>query len=466
MIARTFASHLKSASKNIFQANNQNQGRVFAGHLVAISLLLTPLTVTEVLANTELQAETPMDSILTIVNDDVITTTELEHRLKKTRTQLTASGVTLPPEELLRKQILERFILERIQLQLAAKLGIRSNDQDIERALGIIAKKNKITYNALLNKIKQQNIDLVSYRQQIGRQVIIQKLSEREVNRRTRVSESEIDLFIENRNRQIGETDTYNLSHIMIPIPENASSEAIAKAKKLSQQILDKLVNGANFSSTAIGYSKSKEALEGGKLGWRSAGQLPELFVNAISGLNAGQISQVIRSPNGFHILKVHEKRSTKTSKRVTQTRARHILLKPSAIRSEKETIAKIEQLKLRIDNGESFSTVAKAYSEDSLSAVKGGELGWVNPGQTVPAFEKVMDTLALNKLSGLVKSKFGYHLIEVLDRQEKDIGEQVDRNKVRRQIHQRKSEEKYQQWIRRIRDESFVRYMNQDSNS
>jgi peptidyl-prolyl cis-trans isomerase SurA len=201
-------------------------------------------------------------------------------------------------------------------------------------------------------------------------------------------------------------------------------------------------------------------------LGWRSAGQLPELFVNAISGLNAGQISQVIRSPNGFHILKVHEKRSTKTSKRVTQTRARHILLKPSAIRSEKETIAKIEQLKLRIDNGESFSTVAKAYSEDSLSAVKGGELGWVNPGQTVPAFEKVMDTLALNKLSGLVKSKFGYHLIEVLDRQEKDIGEQVDRNKVRRQIHQRKSEEKYQQWIRRIRDESFVRYMNQDSNS
>jgi peptidyl-prolyl cis-trans isomerase SurA len=225
MIARTFASHLKSASKNIFQANNQNQGRVFAGHLVAISLLLTPLTVTEVLANTELQAETPMDSILTIVNDDVITTTELEHRLKKTRTQLTASGVTLPPEELLRKQILERFILERIQLQLAAKLGIRSNDQDIERALGIIAKKNKITYNALLNKIKQQNIDLVSYRQQIGRQVIIQKLSEREVNRRTRVSESEIDLFIENRNRQIGETDTYNLSHIMIPIPENASSE-------------------------------------------------------------------------------------------------------------------------------------------------------------------------------------------------------------------------------------------------
>lgn len=417
-------------------------------------------------ANTESQAPVPLDTVLTIVNDDVITTTELEHRINKTKEQLSGSGIKLPPEDLLRKQILERFIIERIQLQLAAKLGIRSNDQDIERALGIIAKKNKISHEELLLKLKKQNIDMVSYRQQVGRQVVMQKLSEREVARKTRVSESEVDIFIENRNRQIGGTDSYNLSHIMIPVPENASPEAIGRAKKLSQEVLEKLKAGADFSSTAIGYSKSKEALEGGKLGWRSAGELPDIFVNALDDLEQGQISQIIRSPNGFHILKVHKKRSTKTNKRVTQTRARHILLKPSAIRSEDETIARLEQLKQRLDLGEDFSTLAKAYSEDVLSAAKGGELGWVNPGQTVPGFEKAMDNLPLNKVSGLVKSKFGYHIIEVLDRQEKDIGEQIDRNKVKRQIHQRKTEEQYQQWIRRIRDDSYVQHLNQDPSS
>jgi len=407
-----------------------------------------------------------LDAIHTIVNDDVITTTELEDRLKKIRAQIKSSGVKLPPDDLLRKQVLERFILERIQLQIAEKLGIRSNDQDIERALGIIAKKNNLSYDKLLQKIKSQNIDLAAYRQQIGLEVIMQKLTEREVNRATSVSESEVDLYIENRNRQLGNNDAYNLSHIMIPIPENPSAEAIATARKLSQEVLKKLANGANFSSIAIAYSKSKEALEGGKLGWRSAGQLPDIFVNAISALEPGQISQIIRSPNGFHILKVNEKRSTKINKRVIQTRARHILLKPGTVRSEEETIDKLKQLKERIEKGEPFAVLAKAYSEDTLSAANGGELGWVNPGQTVPPFEKAMNELAINKLSDIVKSSFGYHLIEVLDRQEKDIGEQLDRNKVRNQIHQRKVEEKYQQWIRRIRDEAFVQQVTQGSKS
>lgn len=461
MIARTVRTDPSNTYQNTIRTIILNKGKLVIASLFAMIFMSSMVQ-----ANTESPAELPLDTILTIVNDDVITTTELEHRLASTRAQLAGSGVTLPPEELLRKQILERFILERIQLQIAAKLGLQANDQDIERALGIIAKKNKISHEDLLKKLKQQNIDLVTYRQQIGRQVIIQKLSEREVNRRVRVSDSEVDLFIENRNRELGGADVYNLSHIMIPIPENATPESIGAARKLSQQVLKKLNNGASFSSTAVGYSKSKEALEGGNLGWRSAGDLPELFTNAISNLEPGQISEIIRSPNGFHILKVNKKRTAKTKKRVTQTRARHILLKPSAIRSEKETMDKLVQLKERIENGESFSSLAKGYSEDALSAAKGGELGWVNPGQTVPPFEKAMDALALNKLSGLVKSSFGYHLIEVLDRQEKDIGEQLDRNKVRRQIHQRKSEEKYRQWIRQIRDESFVQHMDQDSNS
>jgi len=412
------------------------------------------------------QTSEKLDSIMAIVNDDVITVSELELRIKKTRAQLAGRGITPPTEALLRKQILERFILERIQLQTAKKIGLNSNDQDIERAINSIAKKNNISHETLLKKLQEEKIDLVLYREKLGRQIIIQKLSEREINRRIRVSETEIDLFIENRNRQLGGSDTYKLSQIMIPIPENASSDAIAKSRKLAEQVLDKLNNGADFSSMATGYSKSKEALNGGQLGWRSSGQLPELFVNAISSLESGQITGILRSPNGFHILKVHEKRLTKTSKKITQTRARHILLKTSTIRSERETLAKLEELKERIANSEPFATLARAYSEDPVSAAKGGELGWVGPGQTVPGFEKAMTALPINKLSDPVKSQFGFHLIEVLERRVKDIGEQVDRRKVMAQIRQRKADEQYQQWIRRLRDEAFVRHIDQDVNS
>ncbi len=428
----------------------------------------TILTIVDgkVVENADQQTGVKLDSIMTIVNNDVITVSELEFRLKKTREQLAKRGITPPAEKLLRKQVLERFILERIQLQTAKKIGLNSNDQDIERAINSIAKKNNISHETLLKKLQKEKIDLVFYREKLGRQIIIQKLSEREVSRRVRVSEIEIDLFIENRNRQLGGSDAFNLSQIMIPIPENASSDAIAKSRKLAQQVLDKLNNGANFSSMATGYSKSKEALNGGRLGWRSAGQLPELFVTAISSLEADQITGILRSPNGFHILKVHEKRLTKTSKNITQTRARHILLKTSTIRSERETLAKLEELKERIASGEPFATLARAYSEDSLSAAKGGELGWLSPGQTVPNFEKAMNALPINKLSDPVKSKFGFHLIEVLEKREKDIGEQIDRRNVRTQLSQRKADELYQQWIRRLRDEAFVRYVNQDVNS
>jgi len=428
----------------------------------------TVLTIVDgkVVENASQQTMTTLDSILTIVNDDVITVSELESRLAETRKQLASRGITPPSEALLRKQVLERFILERIQLQTAKKIGLGSNDQDIERAINSIAKKNNINRETFLKKLQEEKIDLVSYRERLGRQIVIQKLSDREINRKTRVTESEIDLFIENRNRQLGGTDAYKLSQIMIPIPENASSDAIAKSRKLAEQVLDKLKQGANFSSMASGYSKSKEALNGGQLGWRSSGQLPELFVDAINTLEPDQITGILRSPNGFHILKVHEKRLTKTSKKITQTRARHILLKTSTIRSERETLAKLEELKQRITNGESFATLARAYSEDSLSATKGGDLGWLNPGQTVPNFEKAMTALPNNELSEPVKSQFGFHLIEVLERQEIDIGNQVDRRKVRLKIRQRKADELYQQWMRRLRDEAFVRHMNPDVNS
>ncbi|MFV1992665.1 MAG: peptidylprolyl isomerase [Acidiferrobacterales bacterium] len=428
----------------------------------------TILTIVDgkVVENADQQTGVKLDSIMTIVNNDVITVSELEFRLKKTREQLASRGITPPAEALLRKQVLERFILERIQLQTAKKIGLNSNDQDIERAINSIAKKNNISHETLLKKLQDEKIDMVFYREKLGRQIIIQKLSNREVNRRVRVSEVEIDLFIENRNRQLGGSDAYNLSQIMIPIPENASSDAIAKSRKLAKQVLDKLNNGANFSSMATGYSKSKEALNGGRLGWRSAGQLPELFVKAISSLEPDQITGILRSPNGFHILKIHEKRLTKASKNIIQTRARHILLKTSTIRSERETLAKLEELKERIASGESFATLARAYSDDSLSAAKGGDLGWLSPGQTVPRFEKAMTALPINKMSDPVKSNFGFHLIEVLERREKDIGEQIDRRNVRTQLSQRKADELYQQWIRRLRDEAFVRYVNQDVNS
>ncbi len=404
-----------------------------------------------------------IDRIVVIVNDDVITEIEAETRLQETKAQLSAQKIKLPPEPLLRKQVIERMILERAQLQLAERMGIRVSEDEIDQTIEKIAGRNRTTPDNLYKTLGKQGISSTQYREQLREQLIIQQLVERAVNNRITVSTGEIDEFLQRRNKLLGGQDAYNLAHIMVPIPESASPQAIQQAERQAQKIHDILEKGADFQETAIAYSRDKTALEGGELGWRSAGQLPELFLAALETMRRGGISSVLRSPNGFHILRLNDIRSVKKSKKVTQTRARHILLRPNAVRPENEIRRKLIELKQRIEDGDDFAALARAYSEDSVSAANGGDLGWFNPGQMTPRFEKAADALKPKEISAPVKTGFGLHLIQVLERRSRDIGEELDRNEARKQIRARKADERYQQWIRQLRDETYVEFVSGD---
>lgn len=403
-----------------------------------------------------------MDRIVVIVNDDVITASELEEHIHDARLQLQMQKIKLPPEDLLRKQVLERAILERAQLQVATLMGIGASDADIDKAIDTIARRSQVKRSALLQQLAKQGVEQDRYREGLRKQIIIQKLVEANVQRRVSVSDSEVDEFLQQRDRQLGGSDAYQVSHIMIPVPETATSEAISQAKQRAQKLHTMLKQGADFQETASAYSKGRNALEGGNLGWKSAGQLPELFLTAVQSLAKGGVSDILRSPNGFHILKLNDKRSASKSKTVTQTHARHILMNSNEIRSDAQVKVKLLEIRERLEQGEDFIKLARAYSEDTVSAAKGGDLGWYNPGQMVPEFEKAAAGLQPKQISKPVQSPFGYHLIQVLGRRQKDIGKQLDRNEARRQIRARKTDERYQQWVRQIRDEAYVQFVGE----
>lgn len=401
-----------------------------------------------------------LDRMLVIVNNDVITRTELEERMRDAREQLRQRRIQVPDESLLRKQVLEQMIVESIQVQMAKRRGMQVSDAEVEQTIGRIAASRKLTPEAFLAGLQAQHMTPDQFREQLRHQILIRKLTEREINSRVRVSESEVDFFLQTRAKMMGGQDAYNLSHIIIPIPELANAETIARVRRRAEEVLAAIKQGGDFAQAASAYSRGKEALKGGDLGWRSAGQLPELFLEALANMQPGDVSPLIRSPSGFHILRLNDRRSTNTRKTVTQTRARHILLRTSEIQSEAQTLAKMERIIQRLKEGEDFAALARSHSQDPGSAAKGGDLGWTNPGQMVPEFEKAMNALAIGELSQPVRSQFGFHLIQVLERREKDIGSEVDRAEARRQIRSRKADERYQQWIRRIRDEAFVKFL------
>ncbi len=401
-----------------------------------------------------------LDRIVAIVNDDVITDSELGQRLRETRKQLELEKIAAPPDTALRKQLLERMVLERLQLQLAAQTGIRVGESDVDRAFETVARRNNLGAEEFRKALTQKGMDVVAYRNQLRDQLTIQQLLEREIGNRVTVTDSEVENFLENPQSRAGMDVSYQLSHILIGIPESASSEAIQAARKRAEDIRRQLAGGANFEQTAVSQSQGADALKGGALGWKKAGELPELFLEALKTLPVGGTSEVLRSPNGFHILKLNNKRGDAQAEAVTQTHVRHILLRPSEILSLDEARQKLLALRERIENGEDFAALARAHSEDTGSAASGGDLGWASPGQMVPEFEKAMNALKPNQLSAPVRSSFGLHLIQVLERRSHDMSREREQAAARQQIHARKADERYEQWARQLRNEAFVEYL------
>lgn len=428
--------------------------------LVVVLLSLGPVTAAAVAPATIRD----IDRIVAIVNNDVITHSELEDRLDETRKQLAGERIKAPAEDVLKRQLLERMIAERVQLQLAAQLGVRVSDADVDQAIQSVARRNNLTVDALLKTLGREGFDPAAYRARIREQVTIQQLLEREIASRVTVTETEIANFLEQSRARGGGEYEYNLSHIFVPIPEAASSEQIQAAKQRAEKVYAELKGGEDFARAAVTYSQGPDALKGGALDWKKSGQLPELFVSALNGLQPGDVSPVLRGPNGFHILKLNDRRGGEVGQAITQTRVRHILLRPSEIQSLDEARNALMQIRARIEAGEDFAEIARASSEDSASASQGGDLGWVEPKSLVPEFEKAMNALSPQQLSEPVRTPFGLHLIQVLERRQQTVSGERARNAARSQIHARKADDRYEQWVRQLRDEAYVEYLLDDS--
>mgnify|MGYP001563644377 FL=1 len=399
------------------------------------------------------EATDALDRIVAVVNDDVITLAQLRERVQAARRQIVLEKIAPPADDVLQKQILERLILERLQLQLAEKSGLQLSDADVERAIEGIAGRNKMTVAALRERMKKEGIDPALHRAQVRTQILIEQLVDREVRSRVSVTDSEIDGFLAG----LSDVTEYRLSHIFLSLPESATPATIEAARKRADELVAKLRAGGNFQQLAVAHSQAPDALQGGHIGWKKPGQLPDLFVVALKTLSPGGVSDVLRSPNGFHVLKLHESRGGPSLQPVRQTRARHILLRTSEILSADEARQRLLALRGRIEHGEDFAVLARAHSEDPGSATRGGDLGWMAPGQLVPEFQRAMDALKPGELSAPVQSSYGLHLIQVMERREQGTNAERLRNAARTQLHMRKADERYRQWVRQLRDEAYV---------
>lgn len=403
-------------------------------------------------------AAEPIDRIVAVVNDEVITESELNLRLEEVSRRIAQQKIQAPPANILKKQVLERTILEHLQLQMAQLTGIVAGDDKVDTALRNISEQNHMSLSELYKTAAQDGMSQNAFREQIRSQIVIQQLMEREIGNRITVSDAEVANFLANSENLDGGTE-YELSHILISLPENATPEVIQQTRERAENVLKTLRQGGAFEQAAIANSQGDNALEGGKLGWKKTGQLPTLFVNALKTMQPGDVSDVLRSPSGLHILKLHAKRGGKKSLTITQVHARHILLRTNAVVTPQEAWQRLNKLRLRIQNGDDFGELARSNSEDPGSASNGGDLGWVNPGQTVPEFEKAMNALKPSEISAPVQTPFGLHLIQVLERRERDISNERDLADARQQIHGRKADERYAQWVRQLRDEAYIEY-------
>ncbi len=426
--------------------------------LGAMLLLAAPVSAVEQRAiDPQLQVAT-IDAVVAVVNDDVITRHELDERLLMVASQLKKQGTPLPEQAVLEKQILERMIAEMLQAQYAKESGVRVDDTQLDLAIMRIAQQNKFsTLAEFLTKLENEGVNVKKFREEIRAEIVSTRLREREVESKLVISDTEVDSYLTNKAKMGLENEEYHLAHILVVVPEQASADKIRAARERAGQALAQLVGGADFAQVAAGFSDAKDALKGGDLGWRPGDRIPPLFMNELQNLQRGQNTSVLRSPSGFHILKLVEKRSGSAPVVITQMHVRHILIKTSEIVTESEAKKRIQEIKQRIEGGAGFAEQAKRYSQDG-SAQQSGDLDWLSPGQTVPEFEEAINKLQANEI-GMVQTQFGWHLIQVLERRNTDVSEQQKRQQARVSIGTFKSEELYQDWLRQLRDRAFVEY-------
>jgi len=410
-----------------------------------------------------------IDSIVVVVNDEVITQRELANRIKTVTARMKTQNVQMPAPADLRRQLLERMIVERSQLQLAKEMGVRVDDLQLDRAISRIAEAQKMTMQQLRDQMEKDGTAYASFREEIREEIIMQRLREHEVDAKIQISDAEVDSFIAAEKAAAAEQFEINISQIMIRIPDNASAEVIAQRRARAEEVMRQLRTGADFAKMAGTYSDASDALQGGVVGWRQPERLPPVFAEALSKLTAGQVTPIIKSTGAFHILKAVDRRSMAEAQAVAavqQTHARHILIKVTPTMSAADAKRKLLELKERLDNNAAkFEDLARLVSNDG-SASKGGDLGWLYPGDTMPEFEAAMNGLKIGEVSQPVETSFGLHLIEVLERKSDDVSKERERNNARQALRDRKLEESAESWQREVRDRAYVEYRNDEDKA
>ncbi len=404
-----------------------------------------------------------VDRIVAVVGKEVVTASELAAQRDLTERQLQRQGTPLPDRGVLERQILERLILHKAQVQLATDNGLRVEESQLDRALERIAENNGMSLSAFRQALEKDGVAFDKFRDEVRQQIQIQRLREREVDERIDVSDSEIEQFLEDSKAGSGSRSEYNLVHVLVRLPEQASPEQIEQARQKAEKARAESVAGADFAKIAASYSDAPDALQGGSMGWRAEDRLPEIFTGALKNLRPGQTSPVLRSPGGFHVIKLVERRGTAEGAPVEQTRVRHILIRTSEITSEADARRRLSDLRERIvTGGADFAELARLHSADG-SASRGGDIDWVLPGDTVPDFERAMAALKPGELSQPFKSPFGWHLIQVQERRAAPLTQDRRRMQARLALKERKSDEAYQEWLRQLRDRTFVELRLED---
>lgn len=399
----------------------------------------------------------PLDRIAAVVNDGVVLQSDLEEQVLLVAQRLQAQGLELPAESVLRQQVLERLVLQEIQMQRAQRAGIRIGDENLNEALAEVAQRNGIPLSRLPEALASQGIDYAAYRESIRRELTLQVLRQRDVIQRINVSPRELEQFLEKQKSRPSELNEYDLSHILIAVPQSATPSQLDEAARRAADVGERARRGEDFSRLAVAYSNSQTALEGGALGWRRGPEIPTVLADLVARLKPGEVSEPLRTPSGYHIVKLNEVRGSDVQTVVEQVNARHILLKPTEIQDDATVEQRLRTVRERILAGEDFAGLAKTLSEDPGSAADGGDLGWTGPGTFVPEFEATLGRLAENEISEPIRTQFGWHIIQLLGRRQFDNTDELRRQRAFVQLRESKADEETELWLRRLRDEAYV---------
>ncbi|MGD9602084.1 MAG: peptidylprolyl isomerase [Gammaproteobacteria bacterium] len=397
-----------------------------------------------------------LDRIIAVVDDDVVMRSELDAMLSRVRGELRERGAQVPPSSVLERQVMERLILQKIQLQLAEQAGVEVTEENLDRAIQDIADKNNLTIPQFQNILANEGYEFERFREDIRQEILLSKLRREEVDRRIQVTDREIENELKIAGDGKQDDNEYHIAHILVSIPSSASDAERRRAEEKAQEVADRLAEGTDFGDVALAMSDAQDALDKGDLGWRKIDEIPSVFSATVRQLQVDQHSDMIRSPSGYHFVKLLGTRGGEQVL-VEQTKVRHILITPNELVDEAAAIERLRQLRLRLESGDDFAAIARTHSDDRGSALQGGDLGWVSPGQMVPEFEEVMQATDKNQISAPFRSEYGWHLLQVLDRRSYDGTDEVRRAKAREAILSRKREEAYQEWQRRLRDEAYV---------